>query len=47
MDIDSWLEGLRNGRILTEREVKQLCLKITEILCEVIILNSRNQTFNQ
>ena len=35
MEVDKWLEDLRDGKILKERDVKQLCLKITEILCEV------------
>ena len=35
MNVDTWLEGLRKTQILTEREVKQLCIKVTEILCEV------------
>ena len=37
MNIDKWLEGLIKGEILSERDVKLLCLKVTEILCEVII----------
>jgi|688.fasta_scaffold816755_1 hypothetical protein len=37
MNIDNWLEGLIKGEILIERDVKLLCLKVTEILCEVII----------
>jgi hypothetical protein len=50
MNVDTWLEGLRSNQILTEREVKQLCIKVTEILCEVIYnykLIIRNQMFSQ
>ena len=35
MDIDYWLNLLKQGKILTERDVKNLCLKVTEIFSEV------------
>jgi len=35
MNIDNWLEDLKNGEILKERDTKLLCLKVTEILIEV------------
>jgi hypothetical protein len=38
MNIDNWLEDLKKGVILKERDTKLLCLKITEILMEVLIL---------
>ena len=38
MDVDNWLEKLKRGQILSERELKELCIKVTEIFCEVIKL---------
>jgi serine/threonine-protein phosphatase PP1-1 len=35
MNVDNWLEDLKNGEILKERDTKLLCLKVTEILIEV------------
>ena len=43
MDVDSWLELLEKGKVMTERDVKLLCVKVSEILCEVPFL-SRNRT---
>jgi hypothetical protein len=39
MNVDRWIEGLINGDILSEREVKLLCIKVTEIFSEVIFIN--------
>jgi len=47
MEVDSWLHQLKNGKVLTEREVKLLCLKVQEIFCEVKITYLRNRTFSQ
>jgi len=33
-DIDSWLENVKNGTILPERELRILCEKVKEILIE-------------
>ena len=38
MNIDNWLEDLKNGEILKERDVKLICLKVTEILIEVQLI---------
>jgi hypothetical protein len=49
MDVENWLQVLKKGLILSEREVKQLCLKIIELLCEVFkkkIFKLRNLTYN-
>ena len=35
MDIDFWLQTLRDGDILKERDVKKLCNKAIEIFTEV------------
>jgi serine/threonine-protein phosphatase 6 catalytic subunit len=34
MNIDKFIEGLRGGKVLTERELKGLCRKVIEILVE-------------
>lgn len=36
MDVDAWINNLEQGKLLTEREIKQLCLKVSEILYEVM-----------
>ena len=33
-DVDRWLDTVKNGNILTERELRILCEKIKEILIE-------------
>lgn len=33
-EIDSWLDELRQGRVLPERDLRFLCEKIKEILIE-------------
>ena len=32
--VDKWLEVLKSGKCITEREVKQMCEKVKEILVE-------------
>jgi hypothetical protein len=34
VDADNWLETVRNGTILPERELRILCEKVKEILIE-------------
>ncbi len=34
MDIDKWLTTAKEGGLLTEREIRQLCEKVKEILIE-------------
>jgi hypothetical protein len=33
-DVDAWLEQLRNGKILEERDLRLLCEKVKEIVIE-------------
>ena len=33
-DVDNWLETIRSGTILPERELRILCEKVKEILVE-------------
>lgn len=35
MDVDLWLQKLRAGKILSERDIKNLCIQVTEIFSEV------------
>ena len=54
MDIRSWIEILKNGKVLSERDVKNLCIKVIEIFSEVLYIKIydnflilRNQMYNQ
>ena len=35
MEVDKWISDLEEGKLLSERDIKQLCLKVSEILSEV------------
>lgn len=47
MDIDNFISLLKKGKILKERDVKNLCIKVIEILAEVFYILIRNLMFNQ
>jgi hypothetical protein len=40
MEVENWLELLRTQRILNERDIRLLCLKVSEVLIEVSIKNN-------
>ena len=34
MDIDAWLDTVKNGKVLPERDLRILCEKVKELLIE-------------